>query len=323
MNMAALTTSDGRPTLHLQRRLAHPPEKVWRAITDPDELVNWFPARLETTLEPGAPIRFTFENVDPDPDPDADASSGTVLEVDPPRLFAYRWGRDELRWEIVPDGAGCVLRFTHVLSGTPGTINDRYGAARHAAGWEVCLEYLAAELDGRPAGNPEERMLTLMERYIDSFGIGVGEIRDGTVVRFERDFFQPIGDIWANLVDASVDAPVAVGGPTPPRTTNKHVPAGPVTAVDIERLLEYSWLHDGVQAGRVRWELHPTEWGCRVVLTQTVPTDLTDQRAVVLAAWHTHLELFFAAVFGEPRPWPDDRTEELTKMYSEQLAFAR
>ena len=32
---ATLDTVDGRPVLRMERRLAHPPEKVWRAIHEP------------------------------------------------------------------------------------------------------------------------------------------------------------------------------------------------------------------------------------------------------------------------------------------------
>ena len=40
-------TVDNRPALRFERRLAHPIDKVWRAVTEPDELGRWFDV-LET-----------------------------------------------------------------------------------------------------------------------------------------------------------------------------------------------------------------------------------------------------------------------------------
>ena len=52
------TTADGRFALTFERRLAHRPAKVWRAITEPAHLRAWFPAVVEFELSPGAALRF-------------------------------------------------------------------------------------------------------------------------------------------------------------------------------------------------------------------------------------------------------------------------
>jgi uncharacterized protein YndB with AHSA1/START domain len=39
-----LETIDGRPALRIERRLAHTVARVWRAVTEPDELAQWFVA---------------------------------------------------------------------------------------------------------------------------------------------------------------------------------------------------------------------------------------------------------------------------------------
>src|SRR5205085_289579 len=57
---ATLHTSDGRPMLRFERRLEHPPERVWRAITEPEELAHWFPAQVEIDLRPGGAMKFSF-----------------------------------------------------------------------------------------------------------------------------------------------------------------------------------------------------------------------------------------------------------------------
>jgi uncharacterized protein YndB with AHSA1/START domain len=314
LKSATLDTIDGRPVLRFERRLRHAPEKVWKAITDPAEMAHWFPTTVETELRVGARMRFTF----PD-DEAAIVEDGEILEFDPPKVYAFRWGHDVLRWEIMPEDAGCRLHFSHVLSDAHG---GKAAAGRNAAGWDECLAGLSARLDERPAGGPERAMLERIEAYVERFGLGEGGALDhpeGYLVRFERDLvWHPVEHAWAVLTE---QATVATGAEPPLPATNGYVPAGPVTEVDPPRVLEYAWLHDGAPAGRVRWELaaDPVA-GTSVVLTQTVPSNLAHLRATVLAAWQTHLELFFAALFGEVRcPWPAERTERLEQMYAERL----
>jgi uncharacterized protein YndB with AHSA1/START domain len=132
-------TIEDRPALRFERRLRHPAEAVWRAVTDPDELSYWFPARITGDLEPGGRMTFTF------PGDAFPPSEGEVKEYDPPHRFAFSWGEEDLRFEIEPDGDGSILRFTHVLEA-------RDAAARDAAGWHVCLD----KLDERLAGGAPE-----------------------------------------------------------------------------------------------------------------------------------------------------------------------
>jgi uncharacterized protein YndB with AHSA1/START domain len=148
---------DGRPALRFERRLAHPVDAVWRAVTEPEELAQWFPAAVEVEPRPGGAMAFHF------PGGEAPDSAGEVLEHDPPRVFAFRWNDDELRFELEADGGdGCVLRFTHILDA-----RDR--AARDAAGWHVCLDQLERRLAGAgdgPATGPTEDWRGLYEDYV-------------------------------------------------------------------------------------------------------------------------------------------------------------
>jgi uncharacterized protein YndB with AHSA1/START domain len=128
-------TIEGRPAVRFERRYPHPVERVWRAVTEPAELEHWFPSAVEVDLREGGPMRFTFRDHETEP------MAGRVTELDPPRRFAFLWGDEELRLELDPDGDGCRLRFTHLIS-------TREQAARDAAGWHVCLDRLAARLEG-------------------------------------------------------------------------------------------------------------------------------------------------------------------------------
>lgn len=279
MTDATLTDDNGRPVLRFERYLAHPPEKVWRAVTEPDEFARWFPAAVTIA---GEKISFAFG--------DEPGGDGVVLAMDPPRLFAYRWGDDELRWEIVPDGAGSRLVFTHILSGE-GPMHDRISAARHAAGWDLCLDALLSH-----HADPGYTWLDRAEHYVEVFGLATGTV-EGGAVRFARDLVQPATDVWAFLVES---AEPAVGDEPPLRCTNPVVPATPLTAVKPDRLLAY---------GNTRFDLVPGPWGCVLRLSHEDPT------AEQCAAWQVHLELLFAGLNGDLRPWPQDRVEELAKTY--------
>ena len=43
---------DGRWRLRFTRTLEHPPEKVWRAITEPEHLAHWFRRRSTASAPP-------------------------------------------------------------------------------------------------------------------------------------------------------------------------------------------------------------------------------------------------------------------------------
>ena len=290
-NPATLDRIDGRPVLRFERLLSQPAERVWRAITDPDELAHWFPARVEAELRVGAPMRFVFED-----GPVEQTPGGEVLEVDPPRVFAYRWGDDVLRWEIVPEGGGCRLLFSHMLSEQQG---GAAAAARNAAGWDECLAMLEARFGG---GLPSRRgsMPRRIEAYVERFGIGRGEVidrPDGSMLRFVRDLvWNPPERAWATLTGGSA---VAVGAPPPGPATIDEVPAGPVTVADPPNALEYGWCHDGEPSGRVRWAITSSPPAAtRLTLIHTVPAGLPDLTARAQPAWQRRIGELFAALFG-------------------------
>jgi uncharacterized protein YndB with AHSA1/START domain len=134
------TIDDERPALRFERRIAHPIEAVWEAITRPEELAHWFPCRVEVDLRLGGRMTFHFAEHDL---PDAASTLlGEVTELDPPRRFAFLWGEDHLNFELEPTGDGAtMLRFLVEL-------DQREKAARDAAGWHVCLDQLEETLAG-------------------------------------------------------------------------------------------------------------------------------------------------------------------------------
>jgi uncharacterized protein YndB with AHSA1/START domain len=163
--MIAMTSAQGRLTRHgarwelrFVRPLAHPPEKVWRALTEPQHLSAWFPADIHGERTAGAVLRFVFRN---DEGPAAD---GEMLTFDPPKALEFRWGEELLRFELEPDGEGCVLTFIN-------TFHQLGKAARDAAGWHVCLDVLGYHLaDEKPPWEPMEHWPQVHAVYFERLG---------------------------------------------------------------------------------------------------------------------------------------------------------
>jgi uncharacterized protein YndB with AHSA1/START domain len=161
-----LERAEGRWRLRFVRVLAHPPEKVWRALTEERHLEAWFPTTIEGELRAGAPLQFRFRDGDLPP------TTGEVIECDPPRVLEFTWGFSEedvdqperTRFELAPEGAGCRL--------TLATTYDRVGkSARDAAGWHVCLDVLEEHLAGEASAEESpERWKPLHRRYVARFG---------------------------------------------------------------------------------------------------------------------------------------------------------
>ncbi|MCO5995130.1 SRPBCC family protein [Actinoallomurus rhizosphaericola] len=301
-----LETADGRSVLRFERRLAHPVEKVWRALTDPAHLAHWFPSAVEEIdLRLGGEVRFTQEYEE------IPLGSGEIAELDPPHVLAFTWYEDPLRWELRPDGEGCLLVFTH-------TFTDRPMAGSFATGWEACLSALGSALAGAPTRPAPEDYPERHDAYAEAFGLDEGvvvEDADGWTIRFERNIPHPIEQVWPALAGPT---PAAAGDVPPPGATVGPVPAGEVTEAAAPEVLEYSW-PAGDALGRVRWRLtggHPA--GTRVVLTCTGPAAERGRCAAALAAWHLRLRSLADRLRDAERPGSDE-TGELERRYAARI----
>jgi uncharacterized protein YndB with AHSA1/START domain len=274
-----LRTVDGRSVLRMERRFAHPPEKVWRALTEPAHLAQWFPSEVELDLRVGGTVQFVF------PGGEAPPSDGAITELDPPRVFAFTWLGDLLHWELLPEAQGCLLILTH-------TFDDRPSAASYGAGWQACLDNMELALDGRPVA-ADEGWAERHEALIVEFGLaeGAAEVTaEGWRVRFERQLTRPVDEVWAALTGGPTPAVgAAPPAPSAPSTSDASTP-GVVTVVTAPTLLEYQSRADGRAHGRVRWELRDGNGGARLVLTQTGPGDGGDTQSTALTTWRTHIE---------------------------------
>jgi len=106
-------TVDDRPALTFERLLAHPVERVWRAVTDPTELAHWFPSRVSGQVALGGRLSFEF------PGDDLPPLEGEVVELEPPHRFAFNWGDGSTSYggSTSGDGRG---QATHTYA-RPGT----------------------------------------------------------------------------------------------------------------------------------------------------------------------------------------------------------
>jgi uncharacterized protein YndB with AHSA1/START domain len=158
MRDGQLEQSDGAWRLRCTRTLPHPREKVWRALTEPEHLEAWFPTTIEGERAPGAALRFSHRNA---PLP---AMEGEMLACEPVSVLEFRWGEDNLRFTLEPDGTGTKLTLIDTLA-------ELGKAARDGAGWHTCLDQLAYHLDEvEPPWTSSERWGQVHDSYIEEFG---------------------------------------------------------------------------------------------------------------------------------------------------------
>jgi uncharacterized protein YndB with AHSA1/START domain len=128
-----------------------PVEVVWRVVTEPDQMSQWFADRVELVVAPGAHGYMQF----------GDQGGPVVVEtVDPPARFSFRWNHPAGEEPVA--GNSMLVEFTltplgperthlrvvesgHELRDWPDAEKERY-ADEHRNGWVEFLDRLASVL---------------------------------------------------------------------------------------------------------------------------------------------------------------------------------
>ena len=127
------------------------PEVVFEVVSNPDHVKQWWPddARYEAT--PGA----TGEIVFGDPDGDGAVVALTVVDVQPPRLFSFRWTQPAgavaaegnsllVTFDLIPSGGGTLLKMTETgfreMGWEVAVLEQQY--QDHVSGWDFYLPRL-------------------------------------------------------------------------------------------------------------------------------------------------------------------------------------
>ncbi len=131
-----------------------PVEVVWRTISEPEQIIQWFADRVDLVIEPGARGYLGFGQ-----------QGGAVLveAVEPPTRLSFRWndnvGSDPragnsmlVEFTLTAEGAERtrlrVVESGHESLDWPDEEKQRY-ADEHSGGWGTYLDRLAALLEKR------------------------------------------------------------------------------------------------------------------------------------------------------------------------------
>lgn len=148
MTLTDKTKRSQTESLAFELELPHPPQKVWRALTEPELLAQWLLPVVGFQLEPG--VAFTFK-AEPQPGWDGRVRC-EMLEVTNLEKLRYRWVVGDkgdmdtiVTFTLTPTPSGTRLSLVH--SGFKPDQKLNFGGARY--GWRMMggkLEELLAGL---------------------------------------------------------------------------------------------------------------------------------------------------------------------------------
>ncbi len=125
----------------IEKTFNAPPDKVWKAITDKDEMKNWYFNLKEFRPEPGFKFRFSGG-------PSEDNQYlhiCKITEVIPGRKLSHSWrydgyeGISYVTFELFPEGDKTRLKLTHSGLETFPENNPDFAKEKFAAGWQEII----------------------------------------------------------------------------------------------------------------------------------------------------------------------------------------
>ena len=131
------TAATSNRTLVIERKLAHPPAKVWRALTQGALMEEWL---MKNDFQPVVGHHFSFR-AEPNPHWNGIVDCD-VLVVEPNERLSYSWSSLGLHtvvtWTLTPQPGGVLLRMEQ--SGFAPDQEQNYRGAQY--GWKGFIEAL-------------------------------------------------------------------------------------------------------------------------------------------------------------------------------------
>jgi uncharacterized protein YndB with AHSA1/START domain len=124
----------------IERTLNAPAEKVWKAITDKDQMKQWYFDIAEFKPEVG--FEFTFNGGSEDK---VYVHLCKITKVEPGRTLQYSWrydnypGNSFVTFELFPDGDKTRLKLTHEGLESFPTDNKDFARSSFEAGWTYII----------------------------------------------------------------------------------------------------------------------------------------------------------------------------------------
>jgi uncharacterized protein YndB with AHSA1/START domain len=124
----------------VEREIPHPPEKIWRALTQPHLIEEWL---MKNDFKPVVDHRFNLRA-------DWGVVDCQVLAVEPNKTLSYKWAAYDLQsvvtWTLTPTSTGTHLRMEQ--SGfRPDQPQYYRGATGGWQGFFMALEQVLARID--------------------------------------------------------------------------------------------------------------------------------------------------------------------------------
>jgi uncharacterized protein YndB with AHSA1/START domain len=122
-------------TVVVERDFPHPPEKIWRALTQPHLIAEWL---MQNDFQPKVGHKFNLRTT-----PYGNWNGvidSEVLAIEPNKMLTYKWDSGEgnfrvtsvVKWTLTPAGAGTHLRMEQ--SGFRSDQPQNFAGAKY--GWE-------------------------------------------------------------------------------------------------------------------------------------------------------------------------------------------
>jgi uncharacterized protein YndB with AHSA1/START domain len=160
-----VTIEEEYATLRYERQLSHPREVVWKAITDPKELVGWMNTKAVIDGRNGGTIDFvnTVSGFH---------TTGRILAWNPQHVFEHEWhiapnpslpdGEPEavIRWELKQEDNSNTTLLTLTHRRLSRSISSRF-----APGWHAYLDRLEASLNNEVPPDWMQRFAEVKELY--------------------------------------------------------------------------------------------------------------------------------------------------------------